>query len=116
MSVSIGPASSRWPCDASSRARLVVARNSHHLAFCSRAKSIAARKLCSASFEGVGNFVFVSHTKKPVRAATVLVVKREGCPQGPQAVGFLERSRLWSCGQLCALKRRDMAASRQFSF
>ena len=67
-------------------------------------------------WEGVGNFVFVSHTKKRVRAATVLVVKREGCPQGPQAVGFLERSRLWSCGQLCALKRRDMAASRQFSF
>ena len=49
-------------------------------------------------------------------AAPVLVVKWEGCPQGPQAVGFLERSRLWTCGQPCALRRRDMAASRQFAF
>ena len=49
-------------------------------------------------------------------AATVLVVKWEGCPQGPQAVGLLERSRLWTCGQPCTLRRRDMAASRQFAF
>jgi hypothetical protein len=46
------------------------------------------------------------------RAATVLEVKGEGCPQGPQIMGFLEGSRLWTCGQPCAPKRRDMAVSK----
>jgi hypothetical protein len=52
----------------------------------------------------------------PGREATVLRVKREGCPQVSQALGLLEGSRLWTCRQPCVPRRLDMAASRQFSF
>jgi hypothetical protein len=50
------------------------------------------------------------------RGATVLRVKWEGCPQGPQAWGFLEESRLWTLWQLRMSMRLDMTASRQCSF
>jgi hypothetical protein len=34
----------------------------------------------------------------------------QSCPQGPQAVGFLERSRLWTCGQPSLLTTNTVAA------
>ena len=49
MSASIVRASSRRPCDASSRARLIVARNSQAFACIFWASAIASRKSASAS-------------------------------------------------------------------
>src|SRR6266404_2621533 len=51
MSASITRASSRRPCSASSRARLIVARNSHALALIFCASTIASRKSASAGSE-----------------------------------------------------------------
>ena len=39
----------------------------------------------------------------------------QSCPQGPQAVGFLERSRLWTCGQPSLLTINTVAALTGFS-